>query len=162
MGIDHISFTPSPVMDVWVVSDVASLTHPVCLPGMLCRPNKTQMRRPFQTLKHRARTRQQFLSSWWKQMRASWLTVGCLFPTKHSRSCSSSWKFSAGIRAVCVLIAASASSTCHSVIIVSILTFIFSCKTNDSKWLFKGMVFMPSDSKVWHLTFMENRYIFCH
>lgn len=44
-----------------------------------------------------------------------------------------------------------------------ILTFIFfPCKTNNSKWLFKGMVFIPSDSKVWHLTFMKNRYIFCH
>lgn len=69
-----------------------------------------------------------------------------LFPMKHSVSCSSSWKFSTGIRAVCVLITASASSACHSVIIVSILTFIlfyffFCCKTNDSKWLFEGMVF---------------------
>lgn len=67
-----------------------------------------------------------------------------LFPMRHRVSCSSSWKFSTGIRAVCVLITASAFSTCHSVIIVSILTlffFFFCCKTNDSKWFFKGMVF---------------------
>lgn len=95
-------------------------------------------------------------------MRASWLMFVYLFPTKHRGSCGGSWKYSPGIRAVCVLIIANASSACHSVIIVSILTFIFCCKTNDSKWLFKGIVFIWSDSKVWHLTLMENRSIFCH
>lgn len=66
-------------------------------------------------------------------MRASWLMFVYLFPTRHSVSSSSSWKFSEGLRTVCVLIIASASSACHSVIIVSILTFIFCYKTNDSK-----------------------------
>lgn len=95
-------------------------------------------------------------------MKASWLMFVYLFPTKHRGSCHRSCKLSTGIGAVCVLIIPSASSACHSVIIVSNSTFIFHSKTNDSKWLFKGIVFIWSDSKVWHLTLMENRSIFCH
>lgn len=89
-----------------------------------------------------------------------------LFPMRHRVSCSSSGKFSTGIRAVCVLITASAFSTCHSVIIVSILTlfffFFFAVKQMRVSGSLREWFLILSDSKVWHLTFMENRSIFCH